>query len=278
VSTLTSGDVLASTSPCGANCSYTTIFEGPYLSCTDRIQNLTGLLDNDNVDVYAGAWNGDAGPNLNGGPDWPPSFVDFQMNLTSPVGFFSDDGGYPAVRSVRYITCKPSRATYTLNVTFVNGKRILSHTAQKLGSIEAVFHADGVAVNCPPGALVSVPATTYTITPSMPVTSTPASVTPPSTTMSSSPIVVTLTGSGCRDNVPLEWNEAAIDNFSDLNIYGFIDCLATVLGGAYPAVAEYDYPTVIGTWTLPDGEIVNLYKLEFRYFTMDSPFELSKPT
>src|SRR6185437_9403324 len=100
---------------------------------------------------------------------------------------FSDDYSYPnrTLIGVRNIVCQPSRASYTLNTTFVNGRRTLSHTIQYLGSIQALWTTkvpgttDGeIAVKCPPNRL------------------------------------------SCTSETAMQWTRTGIENFGALNIYG----------------------------------------------------------
>ncbi|KAL2673642.1 hypothetical protein Neosp_012085 [[Neocosmospora] mangrovei] len=138
---LSTGEVLPSQSPCGPNCTYHLVFEGPYFKC----ENYTNIISEANYAAFEGYpiykyFSAGYVPDTRANP--PPrlvsdneknpeksvvAFPDFTVNLTSPIGKDSDDT-LNLVSKTQQLKCQSAAVTYELDVKFRNGIRSLSYS------------------------------------------------------------------------------------------------------------------------------------------------------
>lgn len=99
-------------SPCGSNCSYTISFDGPWLDCNASVDNNAPWPEN--VSAFSAYWINTANPKseLLTVPYTPNSNSAFKVT-TSVI---NDD----TLLSQNTLHCVPSRAIYTINVSYVN--------------------------------------------------------------------------------------------------------------------------------------------------------------
>ncbi|KAM0429978.1 hypothetical protein ACHAPT_005984 [Fusarium lateritium] len=204
---LSTGEVLPSQSPCGPNCTYHLVFEGPYFKCN----NFTDIISEGNYVSFEGYplykyFSAGYVPDTRGNP--PPrlvsdnakdpgksvvAFPDFTMNLTSPIGKDSADT-LNLVSKTHHLKCQSAAVTYEVDVKFRNGIRSLSHSIR-----------DDVR-------LLSGLYTPYTLPPG-------------------------------RYNETYEankWSKEELGNFRVMNLLALTDSVAKVLGGSYPMVSSFD--------------------------------------
>lgn len=124
--TLVSGQVGPSNSPCGPNCSYTTVYEGPRFKCGRYIRNETVPLDpRTSYEYYSGAWSPLAQNDS--------MSVFLTLNLTYYLGQYRPDPSTIAglmLREVHSLGCQPARAQYQTMIEYQNGVRqITTHVS-----------------------------------------------------------------------------------------------------------------------------------------------------
>lgn len=144
--TLSQGEVLASQSPCGSNCSYDLSFEGPHLICknTTEIVIQDALRRIPNVAIFHTHYSAGLLPNIDtipgqGIPDDDDDdsliFPVLSVNMTRPLGEYisgpivKDKDSPPSIIGNRTRhECQPALVTYDLNIEFENGVRKLSYS------------------------------------------------------------------------------------------------------------------------------------------------------
>ena len=121
---LLSSRVLAdSVSPCGANCSYTVVFEGPYLDCSAR--SFHGVIpcsgDNDGLefDQYSGKYN--------------LTTMSIRQLLPISAPIVQTGSTYQLLVNETYATitdlvCRTAAANYTATFSYENGVRNITYT------------------------------------------------------------------------------------------------------------------------------------------------------
>lgn len=112
-------------SPCGANCSYTTTFEGPYVHCNASTN--TSLYDHatGNFNIYTGNWFSPLGESLNPALFYNGTYTQARFNATTltPIqvnGTDLDGNGTSAFLQLGSISCTPGRANFTVINTYEN--------------------------------------------------------------------------------------------------------------------------------------------------------------
>jgi hypothetical protein len=136
-----SGSAVPIRSPCGANanCSYTAMFDGPYLQCTNSTRNLTvnssaeawNMDDRDYLNIYTGRWhvrdsriNGPGYSELLTMPnEWlaqrPPTFNTTTRFLNAVVSQQQPRDGRIQMTENGF-ACTPTRASYTFHNSYQN--------------------------------------------------------------------------------------------------------------------------------------------------------------
>ncbi|KAH6894530.1 hypothetical protein B0T10DRAFT_590166 [Thelonectria olida] len=147
--TLSMGEVMASTSPCGPNCTYHIAFEGPYFQCKlfTRIV-LESPYTIGGYTVYKYYSSGYSPDTMGDQPPWytpdplvrpkdekdegniTVAFPHFIMEVRHPIGLQKStvNTTYELVSNMSHLQCQPATVTYQLNVSFNNGIRSLSNT------------------------------------------------------------------------------------------------------------------------------------------------------
>ncbi|KAF5018121.1 hypothetical protein F66182_9914 [Fusarium sp. NRRL 66182] len=204
---LSTGEVLPSQSPCGANCTYHLVFEGPYFQCS----NFTDIISEKNfasLDSFPLYKYFSAGyvPDTRGNP--PPwvvdddmenlrksvvAFPDFTVNLTLPIGKDSADT-LNLVSETHHIKCQAAAVTYEVDVKFRNGVRSLSHTLRDDIRLLSSLYTPYVL----PAGLFNE---TYDAT---------------------------------------DWSKQQLGNFRVMNLLALTDSVAKALTGSYPMVSSFD--------------------------------------
>ncbi|KAK2770347.1 hypothetical protein FQN53_005571 [Emmonsiellopsis sp. PD_33] len=201
VSVMVNGRPNDMVSPCGANCSYTLKFEGPYVKCTSSVrENFNYTYGNG---VLPRIYEGILERPYPKASDVTPKHSEYHFNtttLSNPSAFFPDDFTV-AVTSETHI-CKPLRAMYTMNNTYVNNIRNLHISATP---IERLVHLnpDGVSV--------------------------------PGFSTSASGAVEAANGGPGYGDLPCKWSEYALSWYRDLNLMNIIGATFVPLVGGYTA-------------------------------------------
>lgn len=141
---LSSGESIPMGSPCGVNCTYSQVFEGPYMQCATLSTNITwanvSAQNNDRFAAYDGIWS--AGIEVVGGNPLHPrtyngtySLATFNSTTYEPISIVSRD--IATVKATAVVqqdntTCIPGRALYTVNNTYENNKLNTTYTAQPI--------------------------------------------------------------------------------------------------------------------------------------------------
>jgi hypothetical protein len=176
---LISRDVIASTSPCGTNCTFTVSFHGPLAKCNTTTFNETIPIefsegqDTQYLPKFSGGWNVtgiDRSLNLESTtPGWvtpianpgigPCESNDPDIDLcvavfTRPDTFFVSQHYIPAQttdasgrvatyqRSTQKTSCKLHLGKYTLRTEYMDGKRILNVSTSEEETLEALWAVD----------------------------------------------------------------------------------------------------------------------------------------
>jgi hypothetical protein len=113
-------------SPCGANCSYTLQFQGPYLQCSSQTRNRTLLYNADNeaetnTTVYSSVWTNTA-------LLWLPSAEQNAPETSARLNFTTLRANTLAYKSTTFklnvtqneLSCVPSRAEYEVQSVYKN--------------------------------------------------------------------------------------------------------------------------------------------------------------
>ncbi|RSL88902.1 hypothetical protein CEP51_001511 [Fusarium floridanum] len=224
---LSTGEVLPSQSPCGPNCTYHIVFEGPYFKC----ENFTDIISEPNYASFEGYpiykyFSAGYVPDTRANP--PPrlvsdnaedaqksivAFPDFTMNLTSPIGKDSDDT-LNLVSKTHHLKCQSAAVTYELDVKFRNGIRSLSHSVRDDVRLLSSLYTPYVV---PPGLFNE----TYAAN---------------------------------------EWSKKELGNFRVMNLFSLTDSVAKAIGGIYPMVSSFDSSNK----TEESIELTNGTKLNYR--------------
>ncbi|KAH6892480.1 hypothetical protein B0T10DRAFT_560066 [Thelonectria olida] len=226
--TLSTGDVLSSSSPCGPNCTYSVAFEGPHFQCTkkaiieigNRIETNEKTEDGALKYYSAGFQEGFVKePTITKWPDPKPEdilYPNFVINVSSPFGYLTD-APYGWIVNTTRLECQPGIVTYELHVSFENGVRNLSLSRRgDVRSLSELF---------------------------LPSVSPPASDTEDS----------------------YRWNTKEYNNLKAVNVYAIITAMVQPLTGVLPMWAATP-SKAIETITLSNGTTVTYNPDGERYF------------
>lgn len=203
---LSTGEVLPSQSPCGPNCTYHLVFEGPYFKCT----NFSDIISEKNYahfeayPIYKYFSAGYVPDTRANPPPWVDddrenlrksavAFPDFTINLTSPIGKDSADT-LNLVSKTHHLKCQSAAVTYELDVKFRNGIRSLSYSLWDDVRLLSSLYTPYVV---PPGLFNE----TYAAN---------------------------------------DWPKEALSNFRVMNLFALTDSVAKAIGGSYPMVSSFD--------------------------------------
>lgn len=139
---LSSGESIPMASPCGVNCTYHQVFEGPFMQCSTLSTNitLTDVLTSNThrFPAYDGKWS--SGAEIVGGNplhqklyNGTYSLATFNTSTFEPISIYSPDPvrlNATAVVQQDNTTCIPGRALYTVNNTYSNNILKATYTAQ----------------------------------------------------------------------------------------------------------------------------------------------------
>ena len=121
---LVSSKTLASTSPCGVNCSYATTFEAPWFQCnTSKSEYI--YPDASNIfEIYAANWSAPLRPSRTARYNGTDTLAKFNSTTLQPLEANGTDIGGPLDTSVRLqqdqTVCVPGRARYVVKHTWSN--------------------------------------------------------------------------------------------------------------------------------------------------------------
>ncbi|CAG8953070.1 hypothetical protein HYFRA_00003265 [Hymenoscyphus fraxineus] len=142
---LSSGESLPMASPCGVNCTYHQVFEGPFMECSTTSTNVTwrglAITNDDPLLAYSGKWT--SGTEIVGGNplhkklyNGTYSLATFNSTTHEPISvvafFETDKYEGEAVVQQDNTTCTPGRALYTVNNTYENNVLRTTYTTQPL--------------------------------------------------------------------------------------------------------------------------------------------------
>lgn len=140
---LSSGEALPMASPCGVNCIYTQVFEGPYFQCNTASTNVSwphiGIHNSDIFPAYTGEWN--SGSEIVGGNpihqklyNGTYSLATFNTSTYEPISIDvdMDSGMGTALLQQDNTTCIPGRALYTVVNKYENNILNASYRAEPI--------------------------------------------------------------------------------------------------------------------------------------------------
>ncbi|KAI8649756.1 hypothetical protein NCS55_01438400 [Fusarium keratoplasticum] len=204
---LSTGEVLPSQSPCGPNCTYHLVFEGPYFKCN----NFTDIISEENYayfesyPIYKYFSAGYVPDTRADPPPWLVSdnaenprksvvaFPDFTMNMTSPIGKSGADA-LNLVSKTHHLKCQLAAVTYEVDVKYRNGIRSLSRSLRDDIRLLSGLYTPYAQ---PPSRLNE----TYNAT---------------------------------------DWSKEELGNFRVMNLLALMDSVAKALEGSYPMVSSFD--------------------------------------
>ena len=131
-------------SPCGSNCLYTLLFEGPYLECNSSTIEYTKKSVDSDLDIEIQYHEAKQTFNATRSP---PERVDILADLLTTVGPIPDS---PELNTTDYnitlynMSCTPSRAQYTLTNSYENNNQRITYSATPLGRLENVTNGTPV--------------------------------------------------------------------------------------------------------------------------------------
>jgi hypothetical protein len=195
-------------SPCGANCSYTIEFEGPYLKCERTLNvNIAYKFDDNLPQIYRA--NVNISSRFNGQPFVaPPKYSTYYFNSTvlhKPSAFLESNSTL-TVTSENLI-CRPFRAMYTLTNRYVDNTQSLNISAKP---IEQLVNLEPIDED---GNCIEVPG--FSLSENGPVK-----------------MPGGMDGYG---NIPANWSQEALAWYRDVNIMTIIGATLIPLAGAYRA-------------------------------------------
>lgn len=214
---MVNGEAFPIPSPCGANCSYTTTFYGPYFVCNTSTANETftggaaiGYSFGNNTSASIGhsfpnvIYNGASSINEINEFAFQSSSTgpSFQTTLWSPLASGSDELSLIATK--QNMTCLPYRAQYALSNRYENGiqsTKISASPLRPLVSMDLEIQALLLVSNVSDANISDT--IHYNI---------------------SNPI---------KPNTTLDWGEASIARYCDLSLVNIVGVVATALSGEY---------------------------------------------
>jgi hypothetical protein len=154
---LSAGEITRETSPCGPNCTFTTLFEGPYMKCSEpksanistKFSNETFVINSEGINFL---YNGKMGGNAS---DTTSNFstATFDFYTSRIIGFWPKlkdvDAGYASqpdadsnyIWESTNVTCTPWRGTYTVNTTWQEGTRSLRYAVEPIEQLTNIRNA-----------------------------------------------------------------------------------------------------------------------------------------
>lgn len=213
---LVSGQSFALPSPCGANCSYTMQFEGPFLDCNHTTTNFT--IDGPTLEflIYNATW---IDPHTES-PVQPPyngtfTLSRFASSVYTPLSgnadaFFDSPNGSVTIQQGRLL-CIPGRANFTVNNTYsdnIEARTITTNPIDPLINLAPPTHDNEISV---PGFC--------------------------------------LNGTSAYGIEPANWSMYALSYYRDNNIMSIIDAMLLELTGSFKAQLHQpsSLPSVTGS-------------------------------
>ncbi|TVY80729.1 hypothetical protein LSUE1_G003442 [Lachnellula suecica] len=146
---LIGGNALAFPSPCGANCSYTTGFEGPWIECNNT--QTTNLYDDasQNFTIYSGQWISQAGNIISSHNTYNGTYSNANFNSTTLTPLVANGtdldgkGNTSAIVQLDNTLCLPGRAKYTVNHTYKNNiynRTVTAEVIDRLINLNQLTH------------------------------------------------------------------------------------------------------------------------------------------
>jgi hypothetical protein len=157
---LITGSMPVMTSPCGPNCTYTTVFEGLHVKCKSSTYNESAIIAPGALPAWYSDWTKpmDRSPSLKGRDyiDCPPALLGANYSIdTFPQGFFfdtysnmietihSNNSHVMYQRTTTRLLCTPGVGLYTVKITFDNGIQNIDISSEYNGSFADLWANSG---------------------------------------------------------------------------------------------------------------------------------------
>lgn len=228
---LVSGQSFALPTPCGANCSYTMQFEGPYLDCNHTTTNFT--IDGPTLEflIYNGTW---LDPHT-ASPIQPPyngtfTLSHFTSSVYTPLSanvnaFYNSPNGSVTMQQDRLL-CIPGRANFTVTNTYsgnVESRTVITNPIDPLINLAPPTHNNEISV---PGFC--------------------------------------LNGTSAYGTEPANWSTYALHYYRDNNIMAIIDSMMLELTGSFKA--QLDQPSLLPSVAEPINDSILFDNLVWNAF------------
>lgn len=151
---LVSDQIFSSPSPCGANCTYSVEFQGPYVNCNQSSFNDTfnGRAIQMQIEPFRGSWS-------NSSDGWEPAGEPGDMRALFAPGNFTFRTQVPYTWWIREgidqnvdftvtpsinLSCVPGRANYKMDVNYTSGLPTYSVDTQPIDNLIDFWHSEPV--------------------------------------------------------------------------------------------------------------------------------------